>query len=151
MLAFMTWAPIYGKNGWIGDHIRKARDSPQGVIDYLLVSTFLEIKNRGYDIVSLGLAPLHGVEVEKRRTLISLERGLKMVYDNFNTIYRYRQLYQFKEKYRPDWENRYIVFPKIRHFPRIVVALVNAHMPNLSFREIRKLIPKKREETKERA
>jgi len=148
MLAFMTWAPIYGKNGWIGDHIRKARDSPQGVIDYLLVSTFLEIKNRGYDTVSLGLAPLHEVE---KRTLISLERGLKMVYDNFNNIYRYRQLYQFKEKYRPDWENRYIVFSKIRHFPRIVVALVNAHMPNLSFREIRKLIPKKREETKERA
>ncbi|MBD3207478.1 DUF2156 domain-containing protein [Candidatus Bathyarchaeota archaeon] len=146
ILAFMTWAPIYGKNGWIGDHIRKARDSPQGTMDYLLVSTFLEMKKRGYDTASLGLAPLHGVEVQGKRSLISLERGLKMVYDNFNNVYNYQQLYQFKEKYRPTWENRYIVFSRIRHFPRIVIALVSAHMPNLSFKEIRKLIPKKREE-----
>jgi len=47
LMAFMIWAPIYMRNGWTGDYIRRIKDSPNEVIDYLIVSTLLELQKKG--------------------------------------------------------------------------------------------------------
>ena len=139
LLAFMTLAPVYGRQGWIGDHIKRDEGSPNGAIDFLIVSLIFYLKQQGYKILSLGEAPMHGVgEEEKDR--VFLERLMKLIYNNFNGIYHYKQLFEFKEKWGPRWENRYIVYPSNIVFPRVTLALASAHLPKMSIRELIKLL-----------
>jgi phosphatidylglycerol lysyltransferase len=140
LMAFMTWAPIYGQNGWTGDYIRRLKESPNGVIDFMLVSSLLELKNKGYNIVSMGGAPLHGVGGENQDAIKILDRGMHFIYEHVDEVYHYKQLYEFKEKYGPRWENRYIVYENILDLPRVIIALVNAHMPNLKLKDVLKAL-----------
>ena len=140
LMAFMTWAPIYGQNGWTGDYIRRLKDSPNGVIDFMLVSSLLELKNQGYSMVSMGGAPLHGVGEENQDAIKIIDRGMHFIYEHVDEVYHYKELYEFKEKYGPRWENRYIMYVNILDLPRDIVALVSAHMPNLKLKDILKAL-----------
>ena len=140
IMAFMTWAPIYGQNGWTGDYIRRIEDSPNGVMDFLLVSTILELKESGYSVLGMGAAPFYGVVEDEKQDINFIEKGMKYIYENVNDVYHYKQLFEFKDKFGPRWENRYIVIPSSRDLPKIIIALVNAHMPNLKIKDIIKLL-----------
>lgn len=140
LMAFMTLAPIYGRQGWIGDHVRRNEKAPNGVIDFLMVSLILTLKDQGFKMLSMGEAPLHGVG-EQDSNRLTLERLMRLIYENFNSVYHYKQLYEYKAKWRPMWEDRFIAYPYTIAFPRIVVALAYAHMPNLTVKEIVKLLP----------
>jgi phosphatidylglycerol lysyltransferase len=135
IMAFMTWAPIYGQNGWTGDYIRRIKDSPNGVMDFLL-----ELKERGYSVLGMGAAPFYGVVEDEKQDINFIEKGMKYIYENVNDVYHYKQLFEFKDKFGPRWENRYIVIPSSRDLPKIIIALVNAHMPNLKIKDIIKLL-----------
>lgn len=140
VMAFMTWAPMYGVRGWAGDFMRRAVDAPNGVMEYLIVSTINRLRERGDKVMSLGLAPLANMEPEDPEAVLSLENGIELVYERFNTIYHYKSLHLFKRKFVPRWESRYLVYPGLVILPRVVYALVNAQMPNFSLSELTKLV-----------
>jgi len=140
VLAFMTWVPMYGQRGWAGDFMRRAADAPNGIMEYLIVATIERLRERGDQVLSLGLAPLANVEPENPQAVLSLEKGIALIYERFNTAYHYRSLHQFKKKFVPRWESRYLAYPSLATLPRIVYALVNAQMPHFSLSEIAKLV-----------
>ena len=139
--AFLTLAPMYGIKGWVGDNLRRSKDAPPGISDYLVVSTIFKLRERGDTVLSLGLAPLANV-TETPTGRLSPERILELIYERVNSVYRFKSLHEFKKKFDPRWENRYLTYPNSPSLPRIIYAFLGVHTPNFSIAELEKLIRK---------
>ena len=56
----------------------------------------------------------------------NLEKGLHYLYEHLNRFYNFQGLHAYKEKFRPRWESRYLVYPSLGALPDVVVALIRA-------------------------
>lgn len=122
--AFLTWLPYRGGRAVVLDAMRRRTSAPYGVIDFLIAESALLFKNEGLEALSLATAPLANID----ETLQSpYDRGVRLVFEHFSSFYGYRSLFNFKKKFNPQWEGRYLVFPRADLLPRIAYALVAVH------------------------
>ncbi|MCD4786227.1 MAG: phosphatidylglycerol lysyltransferase domain-containing protein [Candidatus Eremiobacteraeota bacterium] len=138
VLGFLTWAPMFSAKGWSLDSMRRTDNAPNGLMEFLIVSSINKMKERGDNVASLGLAPLANVQTENPETLLSLEKGIEVIYENINTVYHFKSLHRFKKKFAPRWESRHLIFPGLPVFPSVIHALVKAQVPNFSLIEMAK-------------
>jgi len=92
-------------------------------MDFLLYHSLLQLKERNYTEASLANAPLANVAAPHG----PLERGVALLFENMNEFYGYRNLFQFKKKFAPRWEGRYLIYPKGADLPRVAYALARVH------------------------
>ncbi len=121
--AFCTWLPYRDGAAMVLDLMRKRRDAPAGTMDLLLAHSLLQLKAAGLCEASLANAPL--ANVGKPRG--PLDRGVALLFENMNAFYGYKNLFQFKKKFAPRWEGRYLVYPKGADLPRIAYSLTSLH------------------------
>jgi phosphatidylglycerol lysyltransferase len=124
VLGFVSWRPFAG-GGLTLDLMRYASDAPKFLMDYLIVRSILQFQKDGYRLVSLANAPLANVSPEDEFTL--LDHGVRLLFDNVRGIYEYKSLFQYKKKFNPLWEGRYLAFPSLETLPRIAVAILRVH------------------------
>jgi phosphatidylglycerol lysyltransferase len=127
--AFVSWLPVAGRHGWTLDLMRRRPDSPRGVMELLIVRSIEEASNRQLDEVSLGLAPFAITSDDSNRLP---DRALRSVYGRLDRFRRSRSLRQFKSKFAPVWEDRYLAVPTAVALPEVLIALLRAHLPALS-------------------
>jgi phosphatidylglycerol lysyltransferase len=120
--------------------MRRSPSAPNGTVEFLILETLERLRARGDAEVSLGLAPLANTSGPSSEAVRSLDRAIELIYNRFDTIYGFKSLHQFKQKFGPRWENRYLVFPGLQTLPRVVYALINAQMPHFSLGELTKLV-----------
>jgi phosphatidylglycerol lysyltransferase len=130
VMAFMTLAPMYNANGWVGDFLRRTKNAPERITDYLVVSTIFRLRNQGDRLLSLGLAPLAN-ERSEGGGLISPEEVLALVYSRVNMVYHFKPLRHFKKKYATRWENRFLAYPSLPSLPRVIFGFLSLHTPHL--------------------
>jgi phosphatidylglycerol lysyltransferase len=91
------------------DVMRHRPDVPNLTMEFLITSLLLEMKQRGLRWFSLGMAPLSGLE---RRRLAPLWHQIgAIVFEHGDQFYNFRGLRQFKQKFEPLWEPRYLASP----------------------------------------
>ena len=127
--AFVSWLPAPGRRGWTLDLMRRRPDGPRGVMETLITRSIEEAARRDLEEVSLGLAPLAITSGESDRIT---DRVLRRAYESLDRFRRSRSLRQFKSKFAPRWEERYLVVPDAAALPEVLVALLRAHLPRLS-------------------
>jgi phosphatidylglycerol lysyltransferase len=127
--AFVSWLPVPGRRGWTLDLMRRRPDSPRGVMEFLIARSIEEAAHRGLDEVSLGLAPLAITPGDSDGLA---DRAFRSVYGRLDRFRRSRSLRQFKSKFAPEWEDRYLAVPTAAALPEVLVALLRAHLPALS-------------------
>jgi phosphatidylglycerol lysyltransferase len=125
--AFATWLPYNHGKGRSLDLMRSAHDA-KGVMDFLIVETIDHFKGMGIEEVSLGNAPLANVE-EDPDQYGRTDRAIKFLFDNFNRYYGYKSLFEFKKKYQPVWQGRYLAYRPKANLLLIALALVRVHLP----------------------
>ena len=127
LVAFLSWLPVPARRAWSLDLMRRRPDAPYGVIEALLVTSIQEAGRRGLQEVSLGLAPLalEGVAGSPRTTL------LRTVYRQLDRFRGSRSLSDFKAKFDPRWEMRYLAVPHAGLLPVVLTALLGVHLPGL--------------------
>lgn len=103
----------------------RRRGVERGLVDLMFVRLIEYFKEKGYDTFNLGLCPLANVGEHPGASL--QERAVYFLYQNFNQLYSFKGLRQFKEKYAPRWEPRYLVYPHPLVLPKIAVAIVTAN------------------------
>lgn len=104
-------------NLWLGDGreelsvdlVRYSTGAPPGLTDYLFSELMLWGRAAGYRWFDLGMAPLSGLEQRRFAPLWNRVGGI--VYQRGNTWYNFKGLRQFKEKFDPIWEPRYLAAP----------------------------------------
>jgi len=116
-------------NIWIGaekeelsiDLMRFLPDAPSGIMDYLFVELMLWGKREGYQWFNLGMAPFSGFE---DRTLAPFwSRAGAFVFRYGEHFYNFQGLRQYKEKFDPQWQPKYLACPRGLMLPRILTNL----------------------------
>ncbi len=104
------------------DLMRYTPDSPHGLMDYLFLKTMLWGQERGYAWFNLGMAPLAGLH---NRSFAPLwNRFGALVFGRGEKFYNFRGLHQYKSKFDPDWEPRYLALPNgLMVLPRIMADI----------------------------
>ena len=124
--AFVSFVPIYGRNGWALDLLRRREDAALGAIELLLVRSLEYLKPLNVEVMSLGLAPLNNGNGD---ILPRWDRWGQALLGYTKLIQQYETLNSVKKKFRPRWENRYLIFAHGIHLPRVAMALYQIHYP----------------------
>lgn len=103
------------------DLMRFSDDAPQGVMDYLFIELMLWGKKQGYECFNLGMAPLSGLEDRSKGSVWSKIGNVIFRYGEH--FYNFQGILNYKEKYKPEWEPRYIASPGGLHIPRVFVNI----------------------------
>jgi phosphatidylglycerol lysyltransferase len=122
--AFVTFIPIYGRKGWGLDLMRRAERCAPGTMELLLARSIEYLKNCGADMVSLGLAPMSNANNEDASLLDS---SIDLLTHRFGDLNNSQSLFNFKKKFQPTWESRYLVFSHTLTLPKVGWALYKAH------------------------
>ncbi|XCB30020.1 bifunctional lysylphosphatidylglycerol flippase/synthetase MprF [Arcanobacterium hippocoleae] len=104
------------------DLMRFRPDSPGGTMDGIMVSLIEWAKALGFKQLNIGMAPLSNVGRQKYSH--GTEKVVKYVHDFGNQIYNFRGIRAYKEKFKPVWESRYLVYPATRCLPAVLFALL---------------------------
>jgi phosphatidylglycerol lysyltransferase len=123
--AFVTWLPYRGGRAVVLDAMRYRSGAQPGVMDLLIAESALRLKQEGLEAASLAMAPLANADPDA--ALSPYDRGVKLMFEHLSRVYGYRTLFQYKKKFAPAWEPRYLVFPRPDHLLRIAYALVAVH------------------------
>lgn len=124
VLAFANIVPEYQRNEITIDLMRYRRGIEPNTMEFLFLSMFQYFKAQDYEGFNLGLSVFSGLG--ETQTSPRLERVLSYLSLHLSRFYDFQGLRFFKEKFQPDWEPRYWVYPSTAALPSVVVALVRA-------------------------
>jgi phosphatidylglycerol lysyltransferase len=121
--------PVAFANLWPGadraelsiDLMRHLPDASNGVMDMLFIELMLWGAAQGYQWFNLGMAPLSGLDDSSLAPLWS--RFGAMIYQHGENFYNFRGLRNYKEKFDPIWEPRYLACPGGLALPRILAEV----------------------------
>lgn len=125
IVAFLNIIPDFSPSEGTYDLIRKTTDAPSGAVDYVLISLFLYLKERGYKYVNLGMAPMSGMTEPKEFS----ERSIKYAYERIKAFSHYKGLRDYKEKFEPEWKNQYLLYENEYDLIRLPQALNEVFKP----------------------
>jgi phosphatidylglycerol lysyltransferase len=131
--AFVNFVPIYGRNGWGLDLMRRAQDAAPGTMELLLARSIDYLKGAGADIVSLGLAPLSNAN---QTEATFLGNSIDFLNHQFSDQEKNRSLFNFKKKFHPTWESRYLLFSNTLTLPKVGWAIYHAHQGDASLVDV---------------
>ena len=125
VVAFLNIIPDYVKGEATYDLIRKAKDAPNGIMDFILVELFNYLKSENYVSVNLGFAPMSGLDDAHTFP----ERSMKFAYEKIKSFSHYKGLRDFKEKFSPEWHNKYLIYEHDYDLLQVPVVLTNVIKP----------------------
>jgi len=123
--AFANLVPEYLRPEFAVDLMRRRAEIENGTMDFLFISLLRWAKDQGAQSFSLGLSPLSGLD--KTSDNLATERALNYIYENVNRFYNFKGLHTFKEKFKPEWQSRYLVYPGLASLPLVGTALARAN------------------------
>jgi phosphatidylglycerol lysyltransferase len=124
-VAFAVLRPTGADDGWMLDVMRRARGGVPGAVEACLVTAIQALGEMGVPKLSLGLAPLAGLDPASDAVAERLlARGARLI----RPFYDHEGLAFFKNKFAPTWEPRYLMVCSWLDLPTAVVALLRLHL-----------------------
>jgi phosphatidylglycerol lysyltransferase len=139
--AFMSFVPLYSSGGGYAlDMLRHNPLLPRDSMLFLLATALLQFQREGHALAALGLAPL-SVQPSFQANVVAGEEGSPpgedtplalralrgLLWARSRRHYNFQGLAFFKRRFRPRWEPRYLVYPRLRSLPRTLRALCHVH------------------------
>jgi len=122
ILGFATIMPAYDEISISVDLMRFDHAAcPNGTMDAIFINLILWSKEQNYKYFNLGMAPLSNVGLAPFAH--EQEKLAKFVYKFGNYWYKFSGLRNYKEKFHPDWEPRYLAYPKFISLPTLLIEL----------------------------
>jgi phosphatidylglycerol lysyltransferase len=131
-VAFATLWRSGGKEESSVDLMRHLPDAPAGAMDYLFIHLILLAKEEGFRWFNLGMAPFSGIEQHPLAPFWN--RMGALLFRHGEHFYNFRGLRQYKEKFDPVWEPKYLASPGGLILPRVLAnigALVSGGLSGL--------------------
>lgn len=102
------------------DLMRRRSDTPRTVMSQLFAESMLWAQKHDYSSFSLGMAPLSGLCTEDAAPF--WERVGHFLHSYGESFYNFRGLRQFKVRFKPEWQPRYLAS---RRGPAMPITLLN--------------------------
>jgi lysyl-tRNA synthetase class 2 len=117
--AFLQIVTAYGRPAMSLSMMRRERDTPNGLMEFMVVETVRLLRERGVEELSLNFAAF-------ARWLYApanlRERVLGRIVALGNPWFQIESLYAFNAKFFPRWQPRYLLFERPSGLPRTSVA-----------------------------
>ncbi len=118
---FTNVLPAYRCSDGNFDMMRRDPTSKLPVMDFLFVHMIERFRREGMTGMTLGLAPFANVDGDT-----VADRALRTLYDRGGKAFNFTGLRAFKEKWRPRWEPRYLVYRSESQLPEIAFGVSRA-------------------------
>jgi phosphatidylglycerol lysyltransferase len=119
VLSFLNIIPDYVPGEITYDLIRKTADAPNGNMDCLIVALIAYAKENGFQTLNMGLAPFSGIGKPEDIP----QRTIKFAYEKLQQFKHYKGLRDFKDKFEPQWQTKYLVYNNDYDLLHIPLAL----------------------------
>ncbi len=116
---FLHFAPSYGRPAVSLSLMRRDRDTPNGLTEFLVARGLELLRERGIEEASLNFSAFARLIHSPRNRPERLVGRLLLVGDSFFQIER---LHRFNTKFFPRWEPRYLMYERVLSLPRVGVA-----------------------------
>ncbi len=131
-IAFSNVTGGVGKQELSGELMRYLPGVPSGVMDFLFIQLMLWGKQNGYEWFNLGMSPLSGIDDWRLAPLWN--RFALLLYHHGDRFYGFQGLREYKEKFHPVWQPKYLASPGGIAFPIIlanVATLISGGLTRL--------------------
>ncbi|MGW4890854.1 bifunctional lysylphosphatidylglycerol flippase/synthetase MprF [Kitasatospora sp. NPDC004240] len=135
-----SWMPVYAggaervPHGWTLDMMRRRHDGFRPVVEFMIASSCLALREDGARFLSLSGAPLARTGPVSAPTV--LDRILDQLGGAMEPYYGFRSLHSFKAKFRPRHEPLHLIYRDEADLPRIGVALLRCYLPTATVRDL---------------
>jgi phosphatidylglycerol lysyltransferase len=106
IIAFLNVIPDFNRNEGTYDLLRKTKDAPNGIMDFIIVELFKYFKSQGIQYANLGFAPMSGIDDPHTFP----ERSMKFAYEKIKSFSHYKGMREYKEKFNPVWNDKYLIY-----------------------------------------
>jgi lysyl-tRNA synthetase, class II len=122
---FLHLAPSPAGNGWSLSAMRRRREAPNGLTEFLVVETLAWAREAGASELSLNFCALTDFLAPERVTtpVRRLVRRMLLLADN---VFQLERLYSFNRKFFPEWRRRYICVERFTDLPAVGLAYLHA-------------------------
>jgi lysyl-tRNA synthetase class 2 len=126
--AFLHFVPVFGRPAVSLAFMRRDRDTPNGMTEFLIVEAARLLGERGIEELSLNFAAFGRW---LREPASAPERALARLLRVTDRWFQVERLLRFNAKFHPRWQPRYILFAGAGQLPRIVLGTLWAegHLP----------------------
>jgi lysyl-tRNA synthetase, class II len=130
---FLQFVPSYGRAAMSLSTMRRERDTPNGLTEFLIVRAIELTRERGIADLSLNFAAFARI-IHSPAGVV--ERGLRRFVLLADRFFQIESLYRFNAKFDPRWEPRYFMYEGARNLPRAALAALWAEgqLPRLPVR-----------------
>ncbi len=123
LVAYTNIIPVFAREVASIDHIRSIPGVSGVAMHYLLMETIGYAAGQGSKTFNLGLSPLSKLDEKDEKNLN--ERILSIVKQLGGRYYSFAGLEQFKGKFVPSWDPRFIVYQRGTRLLNVALALNN--------------------------
>jgi lysyl-tRNA synthetase class 2 len=116
---FLHFVPVFGRSAVSLGFMRRERDTPNGLTEFLVVEAARLLGEQGIDEFSLNFAA-YGRWLRAPANV--LERAAAVVLRRADRFFQVERLLKFNEKFDPRWQPRYMLFESPAQLPRIALA-----------------------------
>lgn len=142
-----SWLPIHRDGrllGWTLDFMRRRPDGFRHTMEVLIGQAALDLKEQGFEELSLSGAPLarvgEGSGAAGQDDRPSRPEGFPAAVDaildrvgrQLEPVYGFRSLLRFKAKFAPTYRPLYLLYPDPAALPAIGTAIARAYLPDTS-------------------
>lgn len=124
---FLSLAPVYQGNAWSLDSMRRRHDSPNGLMEFLVIEAAQRYRARGHSHLSLNFATLSNAANDINSRAIDETR--RFLFDHLSSFYQLKSLYQFNDKFSPEWCSRYLAYRDVLKIPKLALAIAQSEDP----------------------
>ena len=116
---FLHFAPSYGRPAVSLSLMRRDKDTPNGLTEFLVARGIELLRERGVDEASLNFAAFARFIHAPQSRLERLAGNVLVLADSFFQIER---LHRFNAKFFPRWEPRYLLYERVLGLGRVGLA-----------------------------
>ena len=123
LLYFVPWA----NDGISLDRMQRERGTDPGVNELLIVQSVDWARENSIEAISLNFAAFRSLfERAEKISAGPITRGSRNLIRFFSNFFQVESLYRFNAKFNPDWQTRYLVYPKTTDIAKIGWAAIRA-------------------------
>ena len=132
LLYFVPWAT----NSLSLDRMQRERGTDAGVNELMITDTVACGRANGITHISLNFAAFRSLfERADKISAGPITRGMRNLIRFLSGFFQVESLYRFNAKFQPEWETRYVLYPRAADLPKVAWAALKAEKFVSGFRK----------------